>query len=130
MFSCSNLDEFFEVRVAGLKQRAEIGAGSAGPGDLKPQQLLNEIRYRVHDLVTKQYEMLNEVLLPALAETRIHFLQRHEWDDEQRMWVNAFYQEKVLPVLTPLTLDPSRPFDDLLVLVGEFLHTENRDDVP
>ena len=112
--SCSNLDEFFEVRVAGLKQRAEIGAGSAGPGDLKPQQLLNEIRYRVHDLVTKQYEMLNEVLLPALAETRIHFLQRHEWDDEQRMWVNAFYQEKVLPVLTPLTLDPSRPFPRML----------------
>jgi len=112
--SCTNLDEFFEVRVAGLKQRVEIGAGPAGPGDLTPQQLLDEIRYRTNNLVTKQYEMLNNVLLPALADARIHFLHRHEWNDKQRAWVSAFYREEVVPVLTPLTLDPSRPFPRML----------------
>ncbi|MDH3439898.1 MAG: polyphosphate kinase 1 [Gammaproteobacteria bacterium] len=108
--SCTNLDEFFEIRVAGLKQRVEIGAAAGGPGTLTPQQLLDEIRNRVTQLITRQYEMLNDVLLPALADARIHFLHRHEWDDEQREWLSEFYREEIVPVLTPLTLDPSRPF--------------------
>ena len=108
--SCTNLDEFFEIRVAGLKQRVEIGAAASGPGTLTPQQLLDEIRNRVTRLITRQYEMLNDVLLPALADARIHFLHRREWDDEQREWLSEFYREEIVPVLTPLTLDPSRPF--------------------
>lgn len=108
--SCTNLDEFFEVRVAGLKQRLEIGAGAGGPGTLTPQQLLDEIRHRVTQLITRQYEMLNDVLLPALAEARINFLHRSEWDEDQREWLSEFYRAEVVPVLTPLTLDPSRPF--------------------
>lgn len=108
--SCTNLDEFFEVRVAGLKQRVEIGAGAGGPGALTPQQLLDEIRHRAIQLVRRQYEMLNDVLLPALADVHISFLHRHEWNDEQREWLSAFYHEEIVPVLTPLTLDPSRPF--------------------
>jgi polyphosphate kinase len=112
--SCTNLDEFFEVRVAGLMQRVEIVAGSAGPGDRTPQQLLDEVRCRANNLVTKQYELLNTVLLPALAEAQIHFLHRHEWNDAQRAWISAFYHEEVVPVLSPLTLDPSRPFPRIL----------------
>jgi len=112
--SCTNLDEFFEIRVAGLKQRVEIGAAASGPGTLTPQQLLDEIRNRVTRLITRQYEMLNDVLLPALADARIHFLHRREWDDEQREWLSEFYREEIVPVLTPLTLDPSRPFPRIL----------------
>jgi polyphosphate kinase len=108
--SCTNLDEFFEVRVAGLKQMVEIGAGSAGPDQLTPQQLLDEIRIRAIDLVKQQYDMLNQVLLPELADEHIHFLQRSEWTPEQSEWLEDFYKEEVVPVLTPLTLDPSRPF--------------------
>ena len=108
--SCTNLDEFFEVRVAGLKQMVEIGAGSAGPDQLTPQQLLDEIRVRAIDLVKQQYDMLNQVLLPELADEHIHFLQRSEWTPEQSEWLEEFYKEEVVPVLTPLTLDPSRPF--------------------
>jgi polyphosphate kinase len=108
--SCTNLDEFFEVRVAGLKQRVEIGAGSGGPDLLTPQELLAEIRQRAVELVKQQYDMLNKVLLPELAAENIHFLPRKEWTIEQREWLTAFYRDEIVPVLTPLTLDPSRPF--------------------
>ena len=108
--SCTNLDEFFEVRVAGLKQRAEIGASSGSPDQRSPRQLLDEIRSRSANLVGKQYDMLNKVLLPALAAENIHFLHRAEWDDAQREWLGDFYNREIVPVLTPLTLDPSRPF--------------------
>lgn len=108
--SCTNLDEFFEVRVAGLKQRVEIGAGSGGPDTLTPQQLLDEIRLRAVELVRRQYEILNDVLLPALAGEHIHFLHRNEWNSDQGEWLADFYHREVVPVLTPLTLDPSRPF--------------------
>jgi len=112
--SCTNLDEFFEVRVAGLKQRLEIGVSSAGPDDTMPQQLLDEIRHRSLVLVRKQYELLNSVLLPELARKHIHFIQRSDWSEEQKQWLGDFYDREIIPVLTPLTLDPSRPFPRIL----------------
>jgi polyphosphate kinase len=112
--SCTNLDEFFEVRVAGLKQLVEIGASSGGPDLQSPQRLLEEIRQRAVELVQQQYDMLNKVLLPELAEEHTHFLQRKEWTIEQREWLTGFYHDEVVPVLTPLTLDPSRPFPRIL----------------
>jgi polyphosphate kinase len=112
--SCTNLDEFFEVRVAGLKQLLEIGAPTAGPDDTKPQQLLDEIRHRSLMLVRKQYELLNSVLLPALADEKIHFIERANWTSEQSEWLSDFYKREITPVLTPLTLDPSRPFPRIL----------------
>jgi len=112
--SCTNLDEFFEVRVAGLKQRLEIGAPTAGPDQTSPQQLLDEIRHRALVLVHRQYELLNSILLPALAEENIHFIQRADWTDDQQEWLSNFNDREVIPVLTPLTLDPSRPFPRIL----------------
>ena len=112
--SCTNLDEFFEVRVAGLKQRVEIGARSAGPDEFAPEQLLDEIRIRAMALIRQQYELLNDVLLPALAEEQVHFIERANWTDDQREWLADFYNREVVPVLTPLTLDPSRPFPRIL----------------
>lgn len=112
--SCTNLDEFFEVRVAGLKQLLEIGVQSTGPDKASPQALLDEIRHRALLLVGKQYELLNKVLLPALAKERIHFIQRADWNDEQLKWLNDFYNREIVPVLTPMTLDPSRPFPRIL----------------
>jgi polyphosphate kinase len=112
--SCTNLDEFYEIRVAALKQRLEIGAPSAGPDNMSPQQLLDEIRYRSVLLVQQQYEALNKVLLPALAKEQIRFLPRDEWTNEQSKWLEQYFQDEVIPVLTPLTLDPSRPFPRIL----------------
>lgn len=112
--SCTNLDEFFEVRVAGLKQRLEIGAPTAGPDQITPQQLLDEIRHRTIGLVQQQYNQLNNVILPALADEQIHFIHRSDWTEEQRDWLSDFYKNEIVPVLTPLTLDPSRPFPRIL----------------
>jgi len=112
--SCTNLDEFFEVRVAALKQRLEIGAPAPGPDKLTPQQLHDEIRLVALELVGRQYEMFNRALLPELAQEGIRFPQREEWTREQRRWLADFYQREIVPVLTPLTLDPSRPFPRIL----------------
>ena len=112
--SCTNLDEFFEVRVAGLKQRLEIGAPTAGPDQITPQQLLDEIRHRSIGLVRQQYNQLNNVILPALAAEQIHFIHRSDWSKEQTVWLSDFYKNEIVPVLTPLTLDPSRPFPRIL----------------
>jgi len=112
--SCTNLDEFFEIRVASLKQRLEIGAPAPGPDKMTPQQLLDEIRHRAIVLVGEQYKLLNENILPTLASEQIHFLQRADWSDEQRKWLADYFAEQVVPVLTPLTLDPSRPFPRIL----------------
>jgi len=108
--SCTNLDEFFEVRVAGLKQLVEIGAGAGGPDQIMPVQILDEVRRRSRELVRQQYSTLNEILLPALAAARIHFLSRKDWKRPQRDWLSNYYHKEIVPVLTPLTLDPSRPF--------------------
>lgn len=112
--SCTNLDEFFEVRVAGLKQRLEIGAPSAGPDFMTPQQLVDEIRHRSIGLVGQQYDLLNNKIIPALANEHIHFIRRSEWNDEQKAWLGEFYENEIVPVLTPVTLDPSRPFPRIL----------------
>lgn len=112
--SCTNLDEFFEVRVAGLKQRLEIGAKSPGPDLMQPQQLLDEIRQRSLTLVNQQYNLLNNMILPQLAEEQIHFIHRGDWTEPQQEWLSQFYADEVVPVLTPITLDPSRPFPRIL----------------
>jgi polyphosphate kinase len=112
--SCTNLDEFFEVRVAAMKQRLEIGARSAGPDNISPQDLLDEIRHRTLVLVRQQYEMLNKDILPALAEEQIHFVHRSDWTATQRNWLSHYYRDEIVPVLTPLTIDPSRPFPRIL----------------
>jgi polyphosphate kinase len=112
--SCTNLDEFFEVRVAALKQRLEIGAPAAGPDKMTPQQLLDEIRHRAVKLVNDQYELLNTSILPELAAEQIRFPQRADWTEAQKNWLTQYFKNEVVPVLTPITLDPSRPFPRIL----------------
>ena len=112
--SSTNMDEFFEVRVATYKQLAEIGAPAQGADGLTPRQVLSEVRQRVRLLVWQQYEMLNDVIFPAFRDEQIHFPRSDDWTNEQSQWLERFFREQVVPVLTPLTLDPSRPFPRLL----------------
>jgi polyphosphate kinase len=112
--SSTNLDEFFEVRVAALKQRLEIGAPAPGPDKMTPQRLMDEIRHRAINLVREQYELLNATILPALAVAQIRFAQRSEWTEAQKNWLRNYFRDEVVPVLTPITLDPSRPFPRIL----------------
>ena len=112
--SSTNLDEFFEVRVASYKQLAELGAAAPGAETRTPLQILEEIRERVRLLVEQQYEMLNDVVIPEFAKEHIFFPQPSDWSDEQREWLSDHFRTDIVPVLTPLTLDPSRPFPRLL----------------
>jgi polyphosphate kinase len=108
--SSSNLDEFFEIRVAGIKQRQESSPASLSDDGLTPREQLTAIRERAARLVQDQYACLGKQLLPALREAGIRMLPRATWNTEQRDWLARYFEEEVEPVLTPLALDPSRPF--------------------
>jgi polyphosphate kinase len=112
--SCSNLDEFFEIRVAGLKQMVKLGTPLTGPDALAPGELFAQISARAHALVEEQYRVLNEVLIPRLEREKIRFLRRTEWSAEQDAWLRAYFQNELLPVLSPLGLDPAHPFPRIL----------------
>ncbi len=109
----SNLDEFFEIRVAGLKE--EIAADAPpGPDGIPLQEVFQEVSRCAHELVARQYQLLNEELLPLLAKEGIRFLRRSSWNRQQREWVRDYFFREVLPVVTPIGLDPSHPFPRLL----------------
>jgi len=110
----SNLDEFFEIRVAGLRQAMELGVGQTGADNRSPQQLLREISQRTHALVEEQYRLLNEEVTPALAEAGIRFLRRNEWTPAQQDWIRRYFETALLPILSPLGLDPAHPFPQVL----------------
>ncbi len=112
--SCTNLDEFFEIRVAALKQRMEIGAPAQGPEKIPAPLLFDAICDEVAGLIQQQYELLNRVMFPELAGAGVRFIQSEDWNDEQQTWLSEYFDEQVVPVLTPLTFDPSRPFPRIL----------------
>jgi polyphosphate kinase len=112
--TCTNLDEFFEIRVAALKQRIEIGAPAPGPEKLSSQQIFDALRDGMLTIVRQQYELLNNVLFPELAKAGVRFVQSEHWNEEQQEWLTEYFRDQVVPVLTPLTFDPSRPFPRIL----------------
>ncbi|HEY5635328.1 MAG TPA: polyphosphate kinase 1 [Burkholderiales bacterium] len=105
-----NLDEFFEIRVAGLKEQIALGLSEPGPDGRLPAEVLAEVIGQAHVLVADQYRLLNEVLLPGLAAEGIQFPRRTDWTPAQQKWVRDYFFREVLPVLTPIGLDPAHPF--------------------
>ena len=110
----SNMDEFFEIRVAGLKQQVEFGTVQRGPDGLTPSEQLSKISKTAHALVAEQYEVLNEQILPALAKADIHVLLSKDWNQKQREWIKSYFIRELLPVLSPVGLDPAHPFPQVL----------------
>jgi polyphosphate kinase len=110
----SNLDEFFEVRVSGLRKQLDFGRQRPGPDGQYPEQVLKNIHLQVKDALAEQYKILNEDLLPNLAEENIHFLPRHAWNDELKKWTRDYFDEEIQPVVSPLGLDPAHPFPRLV----------------
>jgi polyphosphate kinase len=108
--SSNNLDEFFEIRVAGLKQLQELGSPQNGPDALPIAEQLKAIHQRAGSLVREQYACLNEVLLPALRRNDIQLLSQSQWTPEVAHWLEEYFRREVEPVLSPLGLDPARPF--------------------
>ena len=112
--SCANLDEFFEIRVAGLKELLEAGAVQGGPDGLPVPDQLKAIRARAHSLVDEQYELLNDVLMPELSLNGVVFVSPEMWTEAQAAWLADYFSREVEPVLSPLALDPARPFPKIL----------------
>jgi len=110
----TNLDEFFEIRVAGLKQQAAFGSTQRGPDQLGPQEQLRRISEVAHALVERQYCVLNEQVLPALEATGVRFLRRADWTQRQARWVRRHFLRELVPVITPVALDPAHPFPRVL----------------
>jgi len=108
--SSTNLDEFFQIRVAGLMHRAALESGSGSMENTTPEQILDLIRDETHSLVEEQYRVLNDVLIPELEGEGIRFLKRSEWDDDLANWIRRHFTSQILPVLSPLGLDVAHPF--------------------
>jgi polyphosphate kinase len=110
----SNLDEFFEIRVAGLKEQIKLGAIAASADGLTARQTLQVVRDQAHQLIERQYHLFNTDVIPALAVQGIKFLRRTQWTAAQEAWVKDFFFREVMPVLTPIGLDPAHPFPRVL----------------
>lgn len=109
-----NLDEFYEVRVANLTQQLAFRREQAGADGMHPGQVLNDIHQMCSTTVKRQYDILNNTLLPELEKENIRFIRRGEWSQAQRNWVRQYFTESVLPLISPIGLDPSHPFPRLV----------------
>lgn len=110
----TNLDEFFEVRVAGLKQQIIYGSVQTGADNLSPQEILNRISLTAHNIVEEQYSLLNDNIFPALEEEGICFFKRDQWNEAQIKWVAEYFKNELQPILSPIGLDPAHPFPPIL----------------
>lgn len=106
----SNLDEFFEIRVAGLKKQINFARELAGADGLQPHQALARISEQVHVQVERQYAILNDILLPELAKHQINFIRRRNWTPKIKAWVRRYFRDEIVPIITPIGLDPTHPF--------------------
>ena len=112
--SSTNLDEFFEIRVSGLKHRLEVSSVPAGPDNMSPTEVLRTVAEQTVKLVAEQYRVLNDELIPALRDEGIRFVRRDDWSPEQRQWLEQHFKTEIVPVLSPTTLDPTRPIPRIL----------------
>ncbi|HUR58163.1 MAG TPA: polyphosphate kinase 1 [Opitutaceae bacterium] len=106
----SNLDEFFEIRVAGIMQQADSESGGLSVDGLVPREQLRRIHQTVNQLVADQYACWHKVIVPQLAEAGIRFRHAAQLDEDERAWVRTYFEAQVLPVLTPLAVDQAHPF--------------------
>ncbi|MFT3755907.1 MAG: polyphosphate kinase 1 [Pseudoxanthomonas sp.] len=111
--SCTNLDEFFEIRAATVRHAQDFGL-PPGPDGLTPAAILARIHERAAQLVEAQYQCWNDTLRPALGEAGVRVLGREQWNARQTRWLRAYFRNEIMPVLSPLGLDPSHPFPKIL----------------
>ena len=127
----ANMDEFFEIRVSGLIAKTNTPYAAEGVDGVVPAVALEKISERAHRLSELQYQTLNEHVMPELAEHGIRFLDREDWNEKQQKWLKSYFKREVLPILTPIRLDPAHPFpltiNKGLSIVAD-LHDPERDD--
>ena len=111
--SCTNLDEFFEIRAATVRHAHDLGLARGADG-LSHENILTRIHDRAAELVTAQYRCFYDQLRPALEQEGIRLLDRTEWTPEQTAWLRDYFRREIMPVLSPLGLDPAHPFPKIL----------------
>ncbi|MDO5505874.1 MAG: polyphosphate kinase 1 [Pseudoxanthomonas suwonensis] len=111
--SCTNLDEFFEIRAAAVRHAFDLGGTLAADG-IMPDTLMHRIRERARELIDAQYSVFYEQLRPALAAEGIRLLQRDQLGPEQLAWLRRYFRDEIMPVLSPVGLDPAHPFPKIL----------------
>ncbi len=109
----SNMDEFFEIRVARQMHKMDNGDVANNADGMRPSEVVQQISVVAHEAIKEQYRILNEEILPELAEHDIRYLRRDELSKEQTKWMKQYFHEQVLPVLTPISIDPAHPFPRL-----------------
>ncbi len=110
----SNMDEFFEIRVAGLKEQIRLNPHMTGPDGLTARRVFKAVAQVAHELVNRQYDLFNNEVIPALGNEDIRFLRRTHWSEEQADWIREYFFNQLMPVLTPIGLDPAHPFPNVL----------------
>src|SRR6058998_2668795 len=110
----NNLDEFFEIRVASIKQQIQSETSDVGPDGMSPTETFNAIQRLVHELVATQYDFWKKELMPALAKSGIRLHDVAQLTGKRAAWAKRYFQEEVFPMLTPLAVDASHPFPELL----------------
>ena len=110
----SNLDEFFEVRMAWLKKESQLNPHALLDNGTTPAETMAAAAAEAKKLIQEQYELFNKELVPALRQEGIFFYPRRQWTDQQRAWIESYFDRELLPILTPLGLDPAHPFPRLL----------------
>lgn len=110
----TNLDEFFEIRVAGLKQQIKYGSVQTGADNLLPADVLARVSETAHHIVEEQYGIWNDMIIPALTKDKIRLLRRSQWKPMVSRWIQRYFNAEVLPILSPIGLDPAHPFPRVL----------------
>ncbi|WP_028372273.1 polyphosphate kinase 1 [Legionella lansingensis] len=111
---CSgNLDEFFEIRVAGLKEKIALSSRKQYIDGLQADEIFTQLSKKVHILIDELYHIFNKELLPAMKRENIHFLATEEWTDDIHLWAKHYFKNEILPIVSPIALDLAHPFPRL-----------------
>lgn len=110
----SNLDEFFEIRVAGLKEQIALSSCKLTIDGLSAEEAFSQISIRAHTLIELLYSIFNKKLLPALRKENIHFLDTQDWTDDIHLWAKHYFKHEILPVISPIALDLAHPLPQLI----------------
>ncbi len=110
----SNMDEFFEIRLAGLRRQVSFARETVSTDGMRPQDVLHILSEQIKLAMEKQYHILNDVLLPTLNRNRVRILNQQDWNKSVAKWAEEYFRNQVMPIISPIGLDPAHPFPRLV----------------
>ena len=110
----SNMDEFFEIRLAGLRRQVSFARETVSTDGMRPQEVLHTLSEQIKLAIEKQYHILNDVLLPAMDDNKVRILNQENWSKDIAKWAEDYFRNQVMPIISPIGLDPAHPFPRLV----------------